>query len=46
MFPLSNYQTLISLEPKVSESAHVVGYFSPRIGDKQLPKYVVIMTSL
>ena len=31
-------QTLISLDPKISESAHVIGFFSPRIGDKQLPK--------
>lgn len=31
-------QTLISLEPRVSESAHVVGFFSPRVTDKQLPK--------
>ena len=31
-------QTLISLEPRVSESSHVIGFFSPRIGDKQLPK--------
>lgn len=31
-------QTLVSLEPKVSESGHVIGFFSPRIGDKQLPK--------
>ena len=32
------FQTLISLDPKLSESAHVVGFFSPRTGDKELPK--------
>ena len=33
-------QTLVSLDSKVSQSSHVIGFFSPRISDKALPKWV------